>query len=75
MALDFNIIDDATPHKFSIQDIEKMASEAHLASCYFDEVEAVADRLLDKFGFAPEFDEIKLMVAYQDLLIKLHCES
>jgi len=74
--IDFSIIeDDANPHRFSVDDIEKMASEAHYASCYFDTVEEISDHLINKFGFSPTPDEIKLMISYQDLLIKLHCES
>jgi len=76
MALDFNkIIEDSNPHRFSIGQLEEIASEAHYASNYFDDLSEISAHLIHKFGFAPTSDEIKLMVAYHELLIKLHCES
>ncbi len=73
--IDLSIIEYTNPHRFSVNDIEEIASEAHYASCYLDDVEEISAHLINKFGFSPTLDEIKLMVSYQELLIKLHCES
>lgn len=76
MGIDFSsIVEDANPHRFSVADIEKVASEAHYASCYFDDIIEISDHLVKKFGISVTPDEIKLMIDYHELLIKLHCES